>query len=534
MSIDMLKIEIPGFDDETKDMYTIDIVEKKKPKKKRKSGAVTEFYGDRCVTENYFGTDVSDEERSPDKDFFLQCLEENKVATAEKVVSACNPIISQKKTNGESKSTKNSKKDEKINEVALAEMIAGGYDVGMYVGACFMRVNGVYERLTKTNTKIALGRILLKNQRYQLTSRLADGVFCWLPTLPSVLENKLEIPRSKVLFKNGLFDILSGERVEALKEEFVTLCINAKFKPRKYYETPVWDAFLDKCSGGNIVVKRLIMSFLGYLLLPGNPAKNFFVLGPAPDSGKSLLAEFVRRLVSEEAVCAVAMDDFQNDFVLAQIAGKSINLAMDIPGGVISRKSASAIKMLTGRDLVTINAKNEHPYKYRNFAKLVFASNDPITTKESDSAFWERMIIIPFLNSIPKKEQDSELLDKLWEERDGIVNQAVFFARELLENGFQFPGCPVAEVMKRNWISGRCPELASFVKTHCRLDERAWCPSFELHSSYCDYCRAEGYEPPNLQIFSQTLCGAYGLKSVRHSVQGTQYRGISGITLKNI
>ena len=168
--------------------------------------------------------------------------------------------------------------------------------------------------------------------------------------------------------------------------------------------------------------------------------------------------EIVEKLKKEypkgTRVQLVAMDDFQNDFVLAQIAGKSINLAMDIPGGVISRKSASAIKMLTGRDLVTINAKNEHPYKYRNFAKLVFASNDPITTKESDSAFWERMIIIPFLNSIPKKEQDSELLDKFWEERDGIVNQAVFFARELLKNGFQFPGCPVAEVMKRNWISG--------------------------------------------------------------------------------
>lgn len=366
-----------------------------------------------------------------------------------------------------------------------------------------------------------------------MTSRLADAAYTWVSTVPEVIENKLEFPQSRMLFKNGYFDIFSEKRVEIKTNDFVTVRINAKFKLHKRYDTPCWDLFVDQCSGRRRDIKILIMTFLGYLLLPGAPAKNFFVLGTAPDSGKSLLAEFIRRLVSEDAVCAIAIDDLKNDFVRSQIVNKSINLAMDIPGGVVSRKSVSELKMLTGRDLMTINPKGEQPYAYRNFAKFVFATNEMVTIRENDAAFWNRMVIIPFMNSVPEENQDPDLLDKLWEERDGIVNEAIRYAKELIENKYRFPDCATAEVMKTNWISGRCPGLSSFVKNFCEFNDSVWSPTADLHSVYSQWCLDKGIEPTNEIVFSNTLHNAYKLKSVRHSVNGSQYRGLSGITLKD-
>lgn len=504
-------------------------------KKRKKNKLIIDnfYFGDESENRDYINAMGDFDDNCPEIDL-LKYIDENGEPTPDTKPSTYNSIVSQESPKSDMKSSAPSKKGQNIDEYSLAEKLVEKYDIGIYYEAYFIRINGLYEPLTRKNTLTALDNILSGEQIRQLTARIAEGVYQRVKSRPAVINNELKLPETQVLFKNGLFDILTGEEVSMTKNAFITVRINTNYKPWKYYETPVWDTFLDQCSGGIPAVKELLMTFVGYLLLPGAYAKNFFVLGTARNSGKSLLAGFIKELVSSNAICAIPIDDFRSDFVVSQVVGKSINFAMDIPAGSVSRKSIGTIKTLTGHDITTMNVKYEPPFSYENFAKLVFATNNMVTTQEYDEAFWDRMIIIPFVNSVPKKEQDSKLLDKLCEEKEGIVNNAFKYAAKLVENDYQFPYCPLSETMKIDWVSGVCAGLSSFVKFLCKLEEKAWYSTVDLHEAYCQWCYENGIEPANITLFTQTLRNTYKLESSRRSTNGNQRRGVLGIKLKDL
>lgn len=420
-----------------------------------------------------------------------------------------------------------------ISEFSMAQRLVEIADVGIFQGALFVREGGVYCPLDSIKAVGLLQRHLPFEQADKLSMKLGAGIVDRVRTLDEVTSHPLEIPESTVLFLNGAFDIITGQRVELLSSDFVTVRVQANYR-RKPDPTPVFDHFLEQCSGGNRSVAWLILTLFGYLLLPSAKAKKFFVLGTAPDSGKSLLAEFVRKLLSDETVCAICIHDFAEPFVVSQIVGKSVNFALDVPGGSLPRRTVSMLKTLTGRDAFSVNPKHEKPFRYVNTAKLVFGTNDPITIHDSDTAFWNRMQVIPFLHSVPADEQDIHLLDELWLERDGIVSLAMHAARKLIENDFVFPECAVAERMKLNWMGSNCTGLAEFVSTQCELISGTSTNSSVLYSAYCAWCADSGLRASSEAVFITTIKSVYHLEGYRRSSAGVQKRGVNGIQLKEI
>ena len=171
-------------------------------------------------------------------------------------------------------------------------------------------------------------------------------------------------------------------------------------------------------------------------------AKVFFIMGEAPDSGKSLLGNFIESLFPTEYVSNIALTDMNKGFSVAPIAGSAINISLDLPSAKLNAVAVSKLKMLTGGDTLNINQKYEKEYRYENRAKLVFASNFPIGLIENDNAFWNRLVYLPFTKSIPKEEQDRELLKKLQKEKNAIVSKALLYAKKLIDADFQFPTTP--------------------------------------------------------------------------------------------
>ena len=370
-------------------------------------------------------------------------------------------------------------------------------------------------------------------ERSKIAYSLYEDTVKQLETDPFILLEKKPDNSGCVLFDNGMFDIRTGKR-ESFRppERFCIYKVHANYLWQEV-ETPVFDSFLEDISGGWSDVKRLILTFIGYCLIPDLDAKCFFVLGTARDSGKSVILNFLERLIGEEVISNSTLQGLERQFGMANLTGKILNTFGDLPSRALKDSAVSNIKALTGDDKVSIEKKYKDEISYRNMAKFVFATNHPIQLQEEDDAFWERMVLIPFMVSIPKENQNKNLLDDLWAERDGIVSKAMYFARLLIKNNYVFPECQLATKMKNEWSNTDTSEVVDFIQQCCDFsDYTVKTPTDTLYDAYVKYCALNRVQPKRIEDFSHALRKNYKLPSIRVK-DGIHYlRGYLGIKLK--
>ena len=316
---------------------------------------------------------------------------------------------------------------------------------------------------------------------------------------------EMPIPKGRILFTNVCYDVASNKLFDPTEDDIIVHRVNADLHPERL-STPAWDSFLESVSGGDKSIQALIEAMIGYLMLPEQDAKVFFVLGTAPDSGKSALGHFLQRLFGTENCSAVSLHSLRSEFALAPIIGKKLNIAMDLPADSLGSSAVGNIKTVTGDDLISINVKYEPHVQQRVMAKFVFGTNAPVILDKPDPAFYNRMIFVPFLYSIPKDQQDKNLLEKLWDERDGIVQRGVLAARKLIKNNYVFPPCKRAENMVRKWSQSDDHHVLDFVRDWCIVgDLTTYTGSSSLHLAYSHYCAHYGYEAAGVSKLSRVL-----------------------------
>lgn len=113
----------------------------------------------------------------------------------------------------------------------------------------------------------------------------------------------------------------------------------------------------------------------------------------------------------------------------------------ELPGymyGIII-KDIGLFKQLTsgGSDVVTAEKKfGALGRPESRFIKFLFAGNHLPRLRETDDAFWSRMVLVPFENQIKREERDPDLLDKLLKRSDECVKKTRF--RSFIEqHGFK-------------------------------------------------------------------------------------------------
>lgn len=151
--------------------------------------------------------------------------------------------------------------------------------------------------------------------------------------------------------------------------------------------------------------------------------------------------------------------------------------------------------------------KYQIPFNYKGVGKLIFATNHPIRTVSDDKAFYERMYLIPFMNSVPENRRDLKLLNRLLREKDAIVTKALQAAMELYDNGFQLPKLESAERIKWAWAKSVPETVNCFLRDCCEEteDEQVFESTTKLIKAYREYCKENDYIPGNMKAFSSQL-----------------------------
>lgn len=340
-----------------------------------------------------------------------------------------------------------------------------------------------------------------------------------------------------VIFANGIYNVQTGHMRDGCPMDCYIAANAAKFRPKKGkkiksndVERAVVDDFFEQASGGDKEIERLIWTTLGVMLSTEAKFKAFFYLYGPPDTGKSLFGTLVTRLIGTENCANIMLNEVGAKYHCAELQGKLANISLDQPSVII--KDIGLFKQLTsgGSDVVTAEKKFGALGRLESrFIKFLFAGNHLPRLRETDDAFWSRMVLVPFENQIKREERDPDLLDKLLKRSDYIIGRALKHYRKFLDDNMRFPACHRSEELKNGFVPVSSNEkVRMFVDECCEFVSNAQATTHELFESYCNFCLQNGYSSGTLKAFSLILKNEFPLETFRVNSQ----RGYRGIQLK--
>lgn len=313
---------------------------------------------------------------------------------------------------------------------------------------------------------VLLMQLLDKEERLRVSSRDIKYAFDTIRVFPELqkdLSPKINIPL--VSCGNGILDMDVMSLLKHSPKYGFTRCINANYDEDAQGE--MFKKWLDEASRGDKEIKKLLQEVLGYVFSEYVFAKKAFMFYGVKDSGKSVLLNVIGRMVGEKHVSHVGLQHLSESCYAARLKKSKLNIDPDVSDSPM--KDIGMFKsVVSSLDTVETKALYENPNSQPCYCKLLFGANSYIPLGRLDSknmdAFFRRILIIPFLFSKPQDEQDLQLNEKLWDERDYIFTWSMKGLKRLMDNNFVFTHSSVSEQLLNEYKAKYCPENVFFDK----------------------------------------------------------------------
>ncbi|MEM2191819.1 MAG: phage/plasmid primase, P4 family, partial [Archaeoglobaceae archaeon] len=306
-------------------------------------------------------------------------------------------------------------------------------------------------------------------------------------------------PVDYICLKNGIFNLktLSFEphnpKILFLKKLNVVYDPNAKSEE--------WDRFLEQ-----VVDKKYhdtLYEFIGYCFLSDNRfEKALFIVGPQ-GSGKSTFLSTIQKIF-ENYYSAISLQRITSyRFALGSLYDKFVNIYADLPADEL--RDTSIFRELVSGDPIEVEIKYKQPFTTSLKCKLIFSANQLPKTSEKNMAFFRRLIIIPFPNSIQETQRNPNL--KLVFDSDVvrsyIFNKAIEGLKRLIKNkrfSYEMTEEEIADYYER-----ASDPITEFIDQHIELDEESQIRPNELYNRFVEFCKRFSYSPMSIQRFSSEM-----------------------------
>jgi len=275
----------------------------------------------------------------------------------------------------------------------------------------------------------------------------------------SRLNKPKEIPECWVQFKNKIYDIETEEEINASSTFFVTNPIGWKLGESE--ETQIIDCLFESWVGKEH--KEELYEVLAFCLIPNYFIHRIICFIGSGANGKSTFMKILRKFIGDENICSTSLDLLMKTrFEGAKLLKKLVCIMGETNFNTI--KKTDFIKKLSGEDVVGGEMKGKNPFDFKNYAKLIMATNSLPMTEDKTEGFYRRWKIIDFKNKFEiEKDVLSEISDeeynnlalkcfniakRLWEERI-FTNDGNFEERK---QKYEEKSNPMIKFLENNYI----------------------------------------------------------------------------------
>ncbi len=247
--------------------------------------------------------------------------------------------------------------------------------------------------------------------------------------------------RFSVTRAEGMSAVAGVELVPHAREQLLTKMMPVAWDPAA--TCPRFDAFLARVQPREDI-RGFLQRWMGLSMTALTVQKLVFNHG-AGANGKSVLVDLMARLLGDYSATAKIESltgrnrrsggDATPDLV--PLMGARMVRASEPEEG--ERLQEGKIKELTGGEPILVRALNEDFVEVHPVFKLTMSGNHKPDIRGTDDGIWRRMLLVPWDVQIPEAERDPTLIDKLFEERSGILNWMVQGLLDFLEGGLREP-----------------------------------------------------------------------------------------------
>ena len=211
--------------------------------------------------------------------------------------------------------------------------------------------------------------------------------------------------------QNGTIDLRTSALLPHDQADLITKLAPVHYVPGARSE--LWERLLATWTNGDAELAAYIQRAIGYALFGQWREKAFwFAYGPK-DGGKSTFLNAVANVfgdyseAADPATWLVQTNTGGNRGDLTRLLGKRFVVSVEIKEN--ARFDVAIMKKTTGGDAIVAAAKYKDEITFHPTFGLWLAANDRPSASDDDEAFMSRVRCVPFTNSIPPEQQDTNL-----------------------------------------------------------------------------------------------------------------------------
>ncbi|MCD2346862.1 DNA primase family protein [Clostridium guangxiense] len=436
-------------------------------------------------------------------------------------------------------------KEPKIRTYALMKSIVKSDLFAFYDSVRYYNSSkGYYMSLSYHDAAVIINSSIPDNIKNYLTTSVIKEIFKLIKIEPTLQINSNSLSNNEIFINcnNGVLnlnDLLQNQYTIHPHNRSYSFfnCINANYIPNYSLENSCFSYFLNTITNGDLELQYLLQQIIGYSFSNLNNAKKAFLFYGASNTGKSVLLSVIANICGEENISNISLQDLSKPKYTAELFSKLINICSELPDDDLT--NTEIFKALTSEtDKVCARRMYQQPFSFYNKCKLIFACNNlPKLSSSSfkdNSAFFNRLIIIPFTNIISDGNQDKCMLNKLLNERDLIFSWAIDGLLNYIRNNFNFTISKKSQQILNHYTNSE-NSIIEFINERCTISSYSYIHMDILFNAYKEFCNDYCFNTPtnrDKQYLKCLLEQKYNLNYRRlNRPNGNKY-GFEGIKLK--
>lgn len=212
-------------------------------------------------------------------------------------------------------------------------------------------------------------------------------------------------PSHWINFQNGYFDVMEWKLIE---------------HDKKYLDFSISDQ----------TDQQTFWQYLDYCMTTDTRFQKFLMIKGKGGTGKSIAISFIQHMVGSGNYSSMSLQNLNQRFYPTGLFGKLLNACADIPSTAM--ESVDIIKKAVGEDTLLYEKKGQDPTQFNSYAKLLFSANEmPLNLDDKTNAYYRRLLVLDINRTIPEKEKDSQLKEKMCKESDYALHMAMLALKQL-------------------------------------------------------------------------------------------------------
>lgn len=297
---------------------------------------------------------------------------------------------------------------------------------------------------------------------------------------------------------------------------------------------PLWQAFLERVTGGNVEYIKFLQRVCGYGLTGlTNEHALFFCYGTGAN-GKSTFVNTVTGCIGDYHRSApietfTVSNTERHPTELAALRGSRLVTAVETEEG--RRWAESRIKSLTGGDKIAARFMRQDFFEFLPIFKLLIAGNHKPGLRSVDEAIRRRFHLLPFTSVIPKEERDLSFGDKLKDEWPGILAWMIEGCLDWQRQGLNPPAIVTAATAE--YLEAE-DSLAAWLDGAGDKDPNAFETTTDFFASWRKFAHENGEYVGSVRKFSQRLEERGASIELRKGRDSSGCRGFYGLRLRSV